>query len=98
MSEETNGQYQFAEISAMSTTLLPQSHYVVKPRGRVAHEYETIAQAATAMTKLAPTPTAMSIVTGRRSRSLTASELREPARGSALTGCSGAAVARRRSW
>jgi len=61
----------------MSTALLPPTYYVVKPRGQAARHYLTVAQAATAIAQLAPTPTTMSAITGSRTRSLTETELRE---------------------
>jgi hypothetical protein len=61
----------------MSTTLLAPSYYVVKPRGQTARHYLTLAQAATAIAQLAPTPTTVSAITGSRARSLSDSELRE---------------------
>lgn len=61
----------------MSTTLLPPSYYVVKPRDQTARVYATVAQAATAIVQLTPTPTTVSAMTGARSRSLTDAELRE---------------------
>jgi len=61
----------------MSTTLLPPSYYVVKARGQTARVFPTIAQAATAIVQLTPTPATVSAITGPRSRSLTDTELRE---------------------
>jgi hypothetical protein len=61
----------------MSTTLVPPSYYVVKPRGGTARVFPTIAQAATAIVALARTPATVSAITGRRTRSLTDTELRE---------------------
>ena len=61
----------------MSTTLVPPTYYVVKPRGQAARIFLTTAQAATAIVGLGPTPTAVSAITGRRTRTLTHAELRE---------------------
>ena len=61
----------------MSTTVLPLSYYVVKPRGQTARVFPTIAQAATAIAQLAPTLATVSAIPGRRSRRLTDAELRE---------------------
>ena len=61
----------------MSTTLVPPSYYIVKPRGQAARRYPTVAQAASAMAQLALTPTAIGAITGNRTRSLTDSELRQ---------------------
>jgi hypothetical protein len=59
----------------MSTTLVPPSYYQVTPRDRPARQYPTAAKAAAAVLWYAPTPTAIAIVTGRRSRKLTDFEL-----------------------
>ena len=64
----------------MSTTLLPPSDYVVRPRGQAARRYETLAQAAAEIARLLPAPASVSVITGRRRRSLTDRELRELAR------------------
>jgi hypothetical protein len=64
----------------MSTTLVPPSYYIVKPRGQAARQYLTVGQAAIALSWLAPTPTVIGVITGKRTRSLTDRELRELAR------------------
>jgi hypothetical protein len=61
----------------MSTTLIPPTWYVVKPRGQTARVFPTIAQAATALVMLGPTPAIVSAITGSRTRSLTEIELRD---------------------
>ncbi len=61
----------------MSTTLLPPSYYVVKPRGHPARVYNTLTEVAAAIYALAPTPATVSALTGTRRRSLTDSELRD---------------------
>ena len=61
----------------MSTTLVPPSQYLVKPRGRTEWLFPTIAQAATALARMAPIPATVMAVTGSRKRSLTDGELRE---------------------
>ena len=61
----------------MSTTLVPPTYYEVKPNGRSSRIYRTIADAAWAVVRLAPTPTAVTALTGSRRRSLTDNELRE---------------------
>jgi hypothetical protein len=59
----------------VSTTLVPPSYYVAKARGLTARVLVTLAQAATAIVQLAPTPA--TVITGTRTRRLTDSELRE---------------------
>lgn len=61
----------------MSTTLIPPSYYVVKPRGQTARVFPAIAQAATTLVMLGGTPATVSAITGSRTRSLTETELRE---------------------
>jgi hypothetical protein len=61
----------------MSTTLLPPSYYVVKPRGHPARVYNTVTEVAAAIYVLAPTPATVSALTGTRRRSLTDSELHD---------------------
>jgi hypothetical protein len=61
----------------MSTTLVPPSYYVVKPKGQPARRYRTVADAAAAIVQLAPTLATVGVVTGSRRRSLTDAELRE---------------------
>jgi hypothetical protein len=61
----------------MSTTRSSSDYYVVKPRGQTARVYPSVAQAATAITQLASTPATVSVMTGRRTRSLTDTELSE---------------------
>ena len=60
----------------MSTTLIPPTFYVVKPRGR-AGVYGTVADAAGAIVRLGSSPAAVGAVTGRRARGLTDGELHE---------------------
>jgi len=50
---------------------------VVKARGLTTRVFVTLAQAATAIVQLAPTPATVNVITGRRTRRLTDSELRE---------------------
>jgi uroporphyrinogen-III synthase len=61
----------------VSTTLVPPSYYEVRAHGRLAHLYPTIGEAAAAVLQLAPTVTAVDVVTGSRRRSLSDRELRE---------------------
>jgi hypothetical protein len=61
----------------MSTTLIPPSYYIVKPRGQTARVFPSLAQAATALAQLSPVPATVSAITGSRERSLTDRELRE---------------------
>ena len=61
----------------MSTTLVPPSYYVVKPRGRPARVYDTLTEVAAAIYLLARMPATVSAVTGSRRRSLTDAELRD---------------------
>ena len=61
----------------VSTTVVPPSYYVVKARGLTTRVFVTLAQAATAIVQLAPTPATLNVITGRRTRRLTDSELRE---------------------
>jgi hypothetical protein len=61
----------------MSTTLIPPSYYIVKPRGRTASVFPSIGQAAAAIVRLAPIPATVSAMTGTRIRRLTEVELRE---------------------
>ena len=61
----------------MSTTLIPPTYYVVKPHGHSGQILPTIAQAASAIVRLAPTPVAVSALTGSRTRSLSDAELRD---------------------
>ena len=61
----------------MSTTLVPPSYYVVKPRGRPARLYNTLTEVAAAIYLIARTPATVSAVTGSRRRSLTDAELRD---------------------
>ena len=64
----------------MSTTLVPPSYYVVRAQARPPRVCRNVADAAVAVLWLAPGPTTVRIVTGRRPRKLTAWELRELAR------------------
>ena len=59
----------------MSTTLVPPTYYVVKPRGLPAHVYDTLADVAAAIRVLAGSPATVSVLTGSRRRSLTDAEL-----------------------
>jgi len=61
----------------VSTTLVPPSSYVLKPRGRPARSYNTLSEVAAAIYLLARTPATVSALTGTRRRSLTDAELRE---------------------
>jgi hypothetical protein len=61
----------------MSTTLVPPSYYLVKPRGRPARLYNTLTEVAAAIYPLERTPATVSAVTGSRHRSLTNRELRD---------------------
>ena len=61
----------------MSTTLIPPTFYVVKPRGRPVRVYTTVADAASALVLLGSLPATVGAVTGRRARGLTDSELNE---------------------
>jgi hypothetical protein len=61
----------------MSTTMLPPTYYVVKPRGQTAVHLPTLREAAAAILRLAPTPVRVSVMNGIRIRSLTNAELRE---------------------
>ena len=61
----------------MSTTLVPPSYYIVKPRGRIGCRYRTLAAAAAAIFRLAPLPATVVVVTGGRRRGLTDAELVE---------------------
>jgi hypothetical protein len=61
----------------VSTTLIPPTFYVVKPRGRSAQVYATAADAASAIVLLGSSPAAVGAVTGRRARDLTDTELYE---------------------
>jgi uroporphyrinogen-III synthase len=61
----------------MSTTLVPPSYYVVKPRGRPPRLYSTLREVAGAIYTLARTPATVSAITGSRRRSLTDVELRD---------------------
>ena len=61
----------------MSTTLVPPSYYVVKPRGLPARLYNTLSEVAVAIYLLARTPATVSALTGSRRRSLSDAELRE---------------------
>jgi hypothetical protein len=61
----------------MSTTLIPPTYYVVKPRGESGQILPTIAQAARAIVRLAPTPVSVSALTGNRTRSLNDAELHD---------------------
>ena len=63
-------------VTSVSSTLVPPSHYVVKPPDRPARLYNTISEVATAIYLLAPTPATVSVLTGNRGRSLTDAELR----------------------
>jgi hypothetical protein len=58
----------------VSTTLIPPTFYVVKPRGRPARVYATLADAAVAIVLLGSRPAAVGTVTGRRARGLTDNE------------------------
>jgi len=60
-----------------SVSLVPPSYHVVKPQGQTARVFPTVAQAATAIVGLGPTPATVSAMTGRRTRNLTGSELHE---------------------
>lgn len=59
----------------MSTTMLPPTYYLVKPRGHSALSFETVAEAAIAVVGLAPTPVRVSVMNGIRIRNLTDAEL-----------------------
>lgn len=61
----------------MSTTLLPPTYYLVRPRGGRSQAFPTVAQAAGALVQFVPVPVTVSAVTGMRARSLTESELTE---------------------
>jgi len=61
----------------VSTTLVPPSYYIVKPRGRPARVYNTLTEVAAAIYTLASTPATVSAMTGSRRRSLTHVELRD---------------------
>lgn len=61
----------------MSTTLVPPSYCVVKPRRRPARLYDTLTEVAAAIYLLARRPATVSAVTGSRRRSLTDAELRD---------------------
>ena len=61
----------------MSTTLVPPTFYVVKPRGQSARMYATVAAAAGAIVAHGSSPAAVGAVTGRRARGLTDGELHE---------------------
>jgi len=61
----------------VSTTLVPPSYYVVKPRARPARQYNSLREVAAAIYLLAPTPATVSALTGTRRRSLTDSELHD---------------------
>ena len=61
----------------MSTTLIPPTFCVVKPRGRPVRVYLTLADAAGAIVFLGTTPATVGALTGRRSRRLTDGERRE---------------------
>jgi hypothetical protein len=61
----------------MSTTLLPPTYYVVKPRGGGALQFPTVAEAALAIITLAPTPVRLSVMNGIRARALTDAERHE---------------------
>jgi hypothetical protein len=61
----------------MSTTLVPPTWYVIKPRGQTVHVFSAIAEVATALVKLGPTPATVGAIIGTRTRSLTETELRE---------------------
>jgi len=61
----------------VSTTLVPPSYYIVKPRGRPARLYNTLTEVAAAIYPLARTAATVSAVTGSRHRSLTHAELRD---------------------
>lgn len=64
----------------MGTTLVPPSHYVVKPRGWSARRYRTVADAAAAIVQLVPIPVSVSVATAGSQRSLTDTELCDPGR------------------
>jgi hypothetical protein len=61
----------------VSTTLVPPSYYVVKPRGRPARVYNTLSEVDVVIYLLARTPATVSALTGSRRRSLSDAELRE---------------------
>ena len=61
----------------MSTTLVPPSYYIVRPRGRPARVYDTLTEVAAAIYALARMPATVSALTGSRHRSLTDAELRD---------------------
>jgi len=61
----------------MSTTLIPPTFYVVKPRGRPVRVYATVSEAAGALVLLGSLPATVAAVIGRRGRALTHSELNE---------------------
>jgi hypothetical protein len=64
----------------MSTTLMPPTYYVVRPQGLPAYIYQTVREAAAALHELAPTATAVYVMTGRKRRSLSEHELRQVGR------------------
>jgi hypothetical protein len=61
----------------MSTTLVPPTCYVVRPRGESPRVFPTIARAAAELVMLGPTAATVSVAIGARARSLTQQELGE---------------------
>jgi hypothetical protein len=61
----------------MSTTLVPPTWYVIRPRSQTLRVFPTIAEVATALVMLGPTSATVSAITGTRTRSLTETELHE---------------------
>jgi hypothetical protein len=61
----------------VSTTLIPPSYYVVKPRGLPARVYNTLSEVAVAIYLLARTPATVSALTGSRRRSLSDAALHD---------------------
>jgi hypothetical protein len=59
----------------VSTTLVPPTYYLVRPRGRPSRVYDTLSDVAAVIRLPAGTPATVNVLTGSRRRSLTDAEL-----------------------